>query len=225
MSVSFDPTGPGATRSFEVHNESLEESIAVEFSVTTREMDEVGKETQAKPPGIEKWFLIYPPQLILKPKERRTIRVSWRGTGSKALVKQELAFRLIAEQLPVKTELKVTPKGANIRMLLKYVAAIYVSPEGAQPHLTLKDSEVLRGATPQLKLTFQNSGTAHQVLVGPSLKIATKQSHKNLELPSAELGTLAGQNILAGKTRSFTLPWPKALPVEPLEVDFELSRP
>ncbi len=48
---------------------------AIEISVAKRTVDDLGKETLVETED----FYVYPPQLILKPFETRSIKVKWRG--------------------------------------------------------------------------------------------------------------------------------------------------
>ena len=219
MSVTFEPSGPGATQSFQVSNTTAD-AIAVEVSLATRSMDLNGKETQTQPPELEKLFLIFPSQLVLKPGEKRAVRVSYVGSA----LKTEIAYRLIFEQLPVATEKKEKTNGALIKMLLKYVAAIYVLPPEAKPNLHLKSSARVpgkKGQPDQIELVFENTGAAHRVLSGLRLRIVTTEPEpKTLTLEPDSLPMLEGQNVLAGGTRRFEIPWPAALPKAPFQVSF-----
>ena len=217
MSVTFELSGPGATQSFQVSN-TTPDAIAVEVSLATRQMDIDGKETQTQPPELESLFLIFPSQVILKPGEKRAVRVSYVGSA----LKKEAAYRLIFEQLPVATEKKEKTNGALIKMLLKYVAAVYVLPPEAKPNLHLKSGLRVPGKSgqpDQLELVFENTGAAHRVLSGLKLRITTTgPDPKTVTLEPDSLPTLEGQNVLAGGTRRFEIPWPSAIPKGPVQV-------
>lgn len=186
MSVDFAPFGKDATRSFILDNQSSEK-IAVQLSVVERKIDDHGVEKNTE---VEDDFSVYPPQLVLSPGEKRTVRLTWQS--KKEVTERELAYRLIAEQLPVLTE-KPEKKGALIRMLLKYEAALYVTPVGAKAEIVLEEARLLNEK--KMQLTLANRGGAHQVL-------------KNIEFNfngifKGKIKSLEGQNILAGKKRIF----------------------
>lgn len=219
MSVTLEPSGQGANQSFQIDNESTEE-IAIEISVTGREMEEDGTEHQPKTEEIAKRFLIYPQQVILKPGEKRTVRISWTGPAE---LERELAYRLIAEQLPVDLKKREEARAGAIRMLLKYVAAIYVRPKNVRSELTLSAKKIpaKKSSPALLELTFKNKGGAHQILHGLHLKFG-----ETLTLAPEKLQEISGQNVLAQSTRRFTIPWPKELAAKtdaPLRVEFELK--
>lgn len=233
ISVSFDPSGPGATRSFQLENDSKGD-MAIEVSIATRTVNLDGKEINEKTAEIENQFLIYPPQLLLKSKEKRTVRVSWVGDKNP---KSELAFRIIAEQLPVQTE-KSDPKakGAVIKMLLKYVGAIYITPTGAKPELVVQEAKPLIDKQSSLSITIQNKGTEHKILSNLSLKLTPVSAHKsenlgkNTQNPASsiflqpkQIKEISAQNLLAGATQRFTIPWPQGLPQGPVHAELEFK--
>ncbi len=202
MSVSLESTGRGATHSFEVENDS-NTKVAIEVSMAHRQFDVNGEEKVTKIADAEKLFLVYPTQLVLGPKEKRTIRVSWAGEKEP---KSELAFRIIAEQLPVQTE-KPQDQNSNavIKMLLKYMGSIYITPKGAAPAISARTAR--RTPKGDLEIELENKGNAHQVLVQARLRLG------KLALGSEQVPTLSGLNLLAGSVRKVRLPWPKQLPV------------
>jgi fimbrial chaperone protein len=219
MTVSLEPSGKEATRSFVVDNNS-NEKIAVQISMVERQMDLKGLE---KFPEADDDFIVYPPQLILGPNEKRTVRVTWVGNPKPT---KELAYRIIAEQLPVDTEKQEKPKGAVIRMLLKYQGALYITPKGVKPELSVQSA----GLEPKLKpeklaITIENKGLAHIVLKEPTL-IVTPVSKAAAQVTSvkiyaADLNEINGQNVLASSKRKFLVNWPAHLPKGPVKVELE----
>lgn len=203
MSVSFETSGKGATQTFQAHNDA-EEDIAVEISLSGRVVAQDGSETQPKIADVDKLFLVYPPQVILKAGEKRNIRVSWIGPSQ---LPEERAYRLIAEQLPVDTKPRDANRGATIKMLLKYVAALYVTPPQAKPKVVLKSFSRQDSATPKLRLVLENQGNRHTLLNGLQVKL-TPSTGKPVILPQEALSEVAGQNLLANSSRRFEVPWP-----------------
>lgn len=219
MSVEFEPTGKEATHSFLIDNAGGEK-IAVQVSMAKREIDFDGKETNPEA-QVDAEFIVYPPQLVLGPNEKRTVRVTWTGD---AQPKRELAYRIIAEQLPVDAEKRVRTKNTVIKMLLRYLGAVYITPRDAKAALVPLSAERVTskdGKTPELALTFENKGNAHRVL--KDFKIKVSASGKALELSEADVKPLVGQNILAGSKRRFRLAWPKELP-RTGDLKFEITK-
>src|SRR3990167_2678013 len=71
------------------------EPVAVDLYICNRHIDEKGEESETKNSGD---FFIYPSHVILQPKQKRLIRIIWRGGRN---VEHEKAYRVVAETLPV----------------------------------------------------------------------------------------------------------------------------
>lgn len=222
------PTGPGATISFSVTNLDTTK-IPVQISIVSREPDIMGKETYKVTPEaakeIAKKFNIYPPQLVLNPKETRTIRVSWIGESSSPV---EIPFRIIAEELPIDLEnpQKVYKNAvAKIAISTRYIGSLYITPPGAKPKLKVEAFPAKENKD-NLVLQIENEGTAHQVIKNPKLTLsltATKEA-KPLLISGNDLKDLFNQNILAKKSRMFILPWPKELARGNLKVNLDIAQ-
>ena len=192
MSTSIETKSGNNSTLFYLENDS-DQPIAVTVSVLTREMNSEGIESNNKIGGE---MTVYPSQLIIPANEKRSAKVTWIG---KTIPTKELAYRLIAEQLPIDLE-KGVKKKAAIKVLLRYVAALYVSSESHQSKISLKKLEVTPKA---ISFQIQNSGKKHQVLLGLILKISGK---KELELSGDDLKGMSGENVLALSERVFTFP-------------------
>ncbi len=101
-------------------------------------------------------------------------------------------------------------KQAGIKMLLKYVAALYVDPGETAADVVLKKFEV---SAKGVLITLVNRGSKHAPLLRPEL-LFNKDKQK-ISLRGDQLKGLAGENILAGTTRQFLVP-----PVSGLSEDF-----
>lgn len=176
---------------------------AVQVSITTRNPDELGEETNR---DDDDNFLVYPPQLILMPRETQVVRISWIGAPE---LKKELTYRFVAEELNVELdEAKAKEQNADsaIRLLMKYEGALYVAPEDAKPKLSLVfDKE--QAAEDQLAFRFINEGTRHQVLY--NLHVTLEQNDQKILLSPTELTGINGSNILPEKSRTFTIALPE----------------
>lgn len=183
-------------------------SIAVELSVKERQMDENGNEKLIDTSDVS----IFPPQVIIPAKEKRTIRVSFNIKGE---LQKEKNYRVIAEQLGLKVDKKLKDQ-TGIQVLMRFVAALYATPSGAKSDVKAL-SQTSNGKN--LILVLENQGTRHQLLNNPVLKFA--HEGKKGELKGEDLKGLAGENVLAGHKRIFTIETSKVIPVgSKLELKF-----
>lgn len=180
---------------FVLENDS-NEPIAVQMTIAKRLMDIHGKEIQEEE---KKAVTIYPDQLIVPPGEKRSIKVSW-NEDSKNKLSAEQAYRIIAEQLPIDLS-KNKKKGANIKVLLRYVAAFYVTSDEFESKVNVSSIETSKD---QIKFVLENSGNMHQVLT--KLSMSFKSGDKTIEIPSESLKGMSGENILANSKREFVFP-------------------
>lgn len=197
MSQSIESEGKKAAQ-FLIENDGAS-NVAVELTVKTREMNEKGEEILTDTNDLA----VFPPQVIIPPGEKRTIRVNY---TLKDIPQIEKNYRVIAEQLPLKVDSK-TKDQAGIKMLMKYVAALYVTPTDAKPEIKLISHS---GDGKELKLTVENSGKRHQLLTNPVVKFI--HDGKKGELKTSDLTGLAGENVLAGLKRTFLIKTPKTIP-------------
>lgn len=187
MSQSIDLGSKQKSAQFQISNES-NEKIAVELTVKERILDGEGKEMLPD----TKEITIFPPQMIIPPKEKRTVRVNYNGDTA---ITSEKAFRVIAEQLPLKVDEK-TKKKSGIQMLMKYMAALYVTPDGAEANIQVVSYEFKNGS---IELVVKNSGSKHQILLDPVLSF--EASGKKVGLQGKDLEGFAGENVLAESQR------------------------
>lgn len=176
---------------FFVENPSSE-PIAIQITLTTRQQKEDGSEENKETDELA----AFPPQLIVPPKEKRSIRVTYKGTKPEF----EKSYRLIAEQLPVDVK-KAKKKGSGIKMLLKYVAALYVDPGDTKYDVQV---QAIKRDGKSLKVTIENRGTTHAPMLRPELTL--EKGDKKIVLKEKALKGLVGENILAKTKRTFTIP-------------------
>lgn len=196
MSTTLDPKGMGTAQNFRLDNSSSNR-VAFQISVLTRDMDENGNETNQSAAAL---FTVFPPQGAIAPGKSQNVRLVWKGPANPD---RELAFRLVAEELPV----NFTPEAgkAQIKVLLRYMAAVYVAPRNVKSSLQV--GGCVRTETNTYVLTVTNSGTAHRVLREPKLSLTDPQGQRR-EVPSEALQPVASENVLAGRTRRFVLTLP-----------------
>jgi fimbrial chaperone protein len=221
ISQVFSPSGTHSTRTYQVIN-NQEERIAVEISVVERQMSLDGEETYQP---AEDDFLIYPAQMILGPGATQVVRVSWLGDPAPD---QELAFRLIAEQLPINLVDASHPAPmqavGQVKVLLRYMGSLFVRPAGVQAALSLGSvtpSTTAQGA-PAVALTFVNQGNASARLHG--LRLTLTAQGQSVTLSPEQLEGIEGTTILPGHSRRYSLPRPANLPQGPLTATFDYRR-
>lgn len=218
ISRVFESTGAGTTQSYEVINDKSE-PIAVEVSVVERKINLEGQETH-QPADSD--FLIYPPQILLPPGGIQTIRVTWMGDPNPS---KELAYRLIAEQLPIKTEQPnlLSQVEGSVKILIRYIGSLYVRPKGSR-HKVVLDSMTRQKSSSgaeQLVITLQNQGTARALL--GNLQLNLKANNKQITLGPKELQGMVDEVILAESIRRFIIPVPKGLPAGNVDATFSFT--
>lgn len=202
MTTSIASSGSSAVVTYTVANSS-DQQTAVAIKVATRTVDSLGVE---KNEPADKLFLIFPARVVLKPNSSQNIKVQYRGDPALA---SELAFRVIAEQLPVDFS-KSNVSGVNI--LLTYIAALYVTPQNTAPKLKvgMVNGTQMEGRQ-GLQVTVKNDGTKHALLYNPILRIFPASGMAPLEFTGDSLAGIDGQNLLARSERSFFVPWEAAV--------------
>jgi fimbrial chaperone protein len=215
MAINFDASGSGANQSFRVENDSAE-TIAVQISMLKRMIDEDGKEQNSESED----FIVHPEQFLLHPKQTQIIRVRWIGSPKPS---QELAFRILAEQVPVDLT-KKKREGGRVDILLRYLGSVYVVAKGAKPDVVLEEvkAEPTEKGSRNLVLLFHNRGAAHVLL--RELRLHVEAGGKSLDLDAGKLKDISGENLLPGCRRRFVLPWPDQLPEGTPTVTFEYER-
>jgi fimbrial chaperone protein len=218
--VEFRPTGRDIAKNFYVKSTG-DEPVAVQVAVSTWEVAPDGTETNL--PDDEN-FLVYPPQMILAPGVEQVVRVTWVGDSQ---VPKELAYRVAFEQVPVNLA-KVTERvdeqiRVSLSVVFKYVAAAYITPQGAKPEIVIESSEPQENpdGSKDLVLVFHNQGTARGFLNDSTIRLSSVTSpDMTIIISGSQIRDDKGSVILAGNKRRFVLPWPKELPVGPVTATF-----
>ena len=196
MSATFDPSGNGSAKSFRVENETSNR-VDYQIAMLTRDMTEDGQETNQTAAEL---FTVFPPQGTINPGQSQTVRVLWKGDRKPT---NELAFRIEAVELPINRAPEKNK--AEIKVLLRYLGAVYVRPRNAKPKLQV--TEFTRTPTNSYLMVVANTGNAHQPLTDPVLTLTDAQG-RTTKVPTEQLNGIAGQNILGNHTRQFTLSLP-----------------
>jgi len=216
MTQTFEPSGSSVNRTFTINNDRDEE-VAVSVTVKARSVDAAGAETLKDTDD----FAIFPTQIMLKGKSSQVVRVQWQGNSA---LRSEQSYRIIAEEVPLKSS-PANSQGPSmsIKLILRFGGTIYVAPAEARSNVVVASAKPVKTSKGVLlALVLENRGNRHAIIDQPSLSIKTgKKTNRVLE---AELGKiLAGENILAGGSRSLSLPWPQGVPVGPIEAKLNAS--
>jgi len=210
ISRVFEPAGAGATQSYEVINDS-EEQIAVELSMAERKISLEGQETTE---SADDDFLVYPSQIVLPPQGVQSVRVTWLGNPNP---EKELAYRIIAEQLPINLkqpeESQAETISGAIKVMFRYIGSVYIRPKNAESKVVLNGITHEKGTdgNDRLVITFDNQGTRRAVLSELNLNLTSQGSQ--LTLKPEQLEGVNNGVILAGNQRRFSMPWPQQLPI------------
>jgi fimbrial chaperone protein len=175
-------------------------------------------------------FIIYPSQFLLKPKARRSVQVRWVGDAS---IPYGRAFKILCREIPLPKTDRAKPKevemSASINILLNYAGRIYVVPQGAKPEIVIDSVETRRNEADRLELviTCKNQGTRDGKLLNAKFIVSPADSRKedtrkstSVVLTLKDIPGLAS-SIFANSSRRFVIPWPKNLPIGPVNVSLE----
>ncbi|WPU63916.1 fimbrial biogenesis chaperone [Peredibacter starrii] len=200
MSQTIDLGEKQKATQYLIENDS-DQKMAIELSVKERAMNEKGEETLTATTEMA----IFPPQIIIQPGDKRTIRVSWTG---KDIPTAEKNFRVIAEQLDLKVDAKSKNK-SGVKMLMKYMATLYLTPEDAEEKLSITSFEKKGN---EVSITIENSGNRHKILADP--KITFANDNKKVLLEKNDLIGIAGENVLGNSKRIFVIKTTKEIPAK-----------
>lgn len=214
ISQVFSPSGRGANQSFQLINDR-DEQVTVTVAIRTRDVDIDGNEAH-NPTGD---FSVFPTEVVIPPKSTQIVRVRWLGD---AAPKSELAYRIIAEETPLKVR-RDTP-GASIFMTVRYVGSIYVVPANTKPDVKVVSAKAVagNGGSPKLEVIVENQGTGHTMLDEPLLRLKAGSATQELDAAALQ-DSLAGQNILAQRQRRFLIDWPAGLPAGPVTAELRYT--
>lgn len=218
--IQLAPSGASASQMVTVTN-SEDRPVAIEARTYRRSQDRNG-EDKLEPEDRD--ILIVPPQMVIAPKTSQTFKVQWIGENAP---EKEIAFRLITEQLPVDLPAapSATERVADIKMQFRYEAALYITPPKSQPSLNVDGAQLVKdekGAA-KLKLSLTSTGTRRAIPDKPTLTLTPAAGGASVSLTGDQLKGLAGQNMLAGSSRDFLLPWPEGLPQGPVTASLTTS--
>lgn len=215
ISQDFDPSGRGSNQTFQVENDR-DEPITVTVAMALRKVDINGQETLEPTED----FTVFPTEIQLQPKTSRLVRAKWIGDPAP---KQELSYRIIAEETPLNKR-RDTP-GASVFLTVRYVGSIYVVPKGVKADVVVASAQAVpapRGGGKLLEVVLENRGTRHAIIDAPSVTVSAGSVSRTLD-KSAVAETVTGENILAKSQRRFLLPLPQDLPEGAIKADFKYT--
>ncbi len=191
---------------FEIIADKEESPVAIECSIADREIAIDGTETETK---NSKDFIIYPSHCILQPGQRRVIRIVWKG---KSDIKEEKAYRFIAENLPVDFTKHVDEEEgrvhACISMAFRSLASVYIVPKKVfhKMQCTFLKIEEKEGHK-MMALEFSNLGNQHMLLINHAVEVRSA-SGKCLTFSKKEVAEMCQvqYNILPNHKRVILFP-------------------
>ncbi len=203
MSASLTPSGANSVMSFKVTNDTTQ-SIAVVIKVMTRTILLDGTEKN-DPVGSE--FVVFPTRVVVQPNSFQTVKVQYKGPQN---ISREQCYRVIAEQVPIDFTKQET---SGVKVLFRYIAALYVTPAKVSPKLILKSAVgAEKDGKKGINVTISNEGTRHALLSNPTVRL---QDSANSAMPIVIAGEAAapidGQNLLPASERLFFIPWDTAI--------------
>lgn len=227
IELDFAPTGPESVQTIKLENNE-KRAIPVEISAFLR-VQKDGKEERL--PTND--FYFFPKQVILKPGEKRNIRITWMGqrpfskdkakmakdsfkSGNKK-IKTELAYRLEVKQVPVDLE-KKKPTRTGINFIYNYVASLYVRPVGVKPKIVAR--KIKRLSKDKILAQIQNKGGSHGLLSHYKPLLNVKGLNTPYDL-SDQSNDVRGINLLAGETREVTFKLPPRISTGKMNLVFE----
>ncbi|MFW5995467.1 MAG: hypothetical protein ACOCRN_05075 [Spirochaetia bacterium] len=173
MVSDIELDGSRPRRRYTVANDAAS-PVAVQVRAFERSIGVDGEESRSPASDLQ----VFPSQLVLGGGERQEVVVEWTGGE----LERERAFRVVAEQVAVDLDDDPQPQ-ARIRMNMRYVASLYVTPEGAgaQPRVlealvVEPDDEDLEngedGAPAYAEVLLENSGSSHVLLRDLAFEVA-----------------------------------------------------
>lgn len=214
MVANMDLIKDKGKQKYSVINNS-NQTIAVQIRAVHRRVDESGQEFRK---DAKSDFLIFPNQLFLKANERRSILVRYKGPNK---LDKELPYRIVAEQVDVDAkDAKKLSEGANLKILLRYVASLYVTKSDFKGEVKFSGFEIDK-AKKQVKVLAANIGTKHVIL--NNLKVRVLKDKKEVyQYKDEELKGFHNEVVQADAKRHFYFTLAKTLPMDG-SIKFEIT--
>lgn len=207
---SIDPEKPQTIFTIIATEET--EPVAIDVYICNRQIDAVGEESETKNTNE---FFVYPSHVILQPKQKRFVRIIWKGGKN---VETEKAYRVVAETLPVSiinNKSEETGVNVNVTMGTQCLCSLYVCPKKAKEniqylsgHLEKKEDQLF------WNMNIKNTGTKHGFL--DQYKLQLKSADKKIIIDGNQIAQAAQmkQNILPDHSRQISIPISEPLATE-----------
>jgi fimbrial chaperone protein len=187
-----------------------EDKQKLSFQMDAKEwtQDATGKDQYADTNAL----IFFPKIMTVEPGEEGLIRIGARA----AVVPAEKTYRVFIEELPGATK-KLEGSGAQINVLIRFGAPIFVTPLKPQDSLDIEAFSIAKGT---VSLSAKNTGNRHQVVQGIELN-GTDAGGK----PVYAL-TLADRYLLTGTTKSYTtvIPADQCAKISRLALEFKTDK-
>ncbi len=201
MSITISPSGAQSIATFRLTNDGGQQ-IAISIKAMTRVIDQNGVESNE---AADSDFTIFPTRIVVQPNSFQNIKVQYKGPARLA---QEMAYRVIAEQVPIDFSQQQT---SGVKVLFRYIAALYVSPPNVNYKVAItKAVYAEQDGKKGFLVTITNSGTRHALINDPVIKL-TGAGAAAITLQEDDAKALQGQNLLAGSSRLFFFPSDKVV--------------
>lgn len=200
LSATYDPSGAGSARVYTITNDS-DSPIAIEINAFSRNIDLDGNEYTE---DASAYFQIQPRRMIIRPQSSQLVRVQYRGPQT---VTREMAYRIISEQIPYSQGAREEGTGQMISFLFVYSTSAYVRPSRIVERVAASAFVNEEG---KLEIRIENTGSVHQMLNDLSITVSGDNGGV-YTLTEEDIGTIRGQNLLAGSTLRIVIDLPEAL--------------
>ena len=170
--------------------------VAVELSVLDRELTIDGDAVMDRK-VVSQDFMVYPSQLILQPRERAKVQVTYK---QKRKVTVDKAYTLFSKEVPLPVQEESDEVKVGVNTLVNYYSVIAFET-GKQGKLTFVSSKQLGGG--KIEVIAKNesagrvSGEGLVITIGGKEKVTNFTGKKN--------------SIMPGQERRFTFDYKKAL--------------
>lgn len=173
-----------------------DEPVPVQLTALVREITMDGTEIFSKESDD---ISIYPPQVILPPKGKRTIRVSFVGNKD---IGHEKSYRIFAEE-PEFTSQKSEVGKPPIKFKMNYLSNLYVRTSNMKSNVRVKSLTV---KDENLEFLIENTGDRHHHLNNLSIIFSNKNKTASLSVLIKNINSdFDGANILAKSERIFKI--------------------
>lgn len=169
-----------------VTNES-QDKLSFQLQAMEWTQDKMGKDEYRDTNDL----VFFPKIMTVDPGQEGVIRVG----AKNAIVPTERTYRLFIEELPGIPKGTTPQSGAQINVLIRFGAPIFVTPPQTRDGLEIESLSLVNGV---LTIAARNSGNRHQLVQGINLKGLDGKGEEVYTL------TLADRYLLAGTAKSYT---------------------